>query len=171
MMKLGRSFFRDDGTMRALTLWPEWAWAVHYLDKRLENRGYKLPFGEWIALHAGAHLGGRKGSVAEAEARENVRDMAIRAGWTTDGGLWNCYDFRRGDQLVRLDPTKPLNSMIHGLFRVNIYAMGAPGGWHVPGQIGNCFEYLPLAEPVPCKGAQGLWTVPADVVEQMRVAA
>ena len=39
--------------LRALTLWPEWAWAIHHLDKRVENRGWPIPAGEWFALHAG----------------------------------------------------------------------------------------------------------------------
>ena len=26
----------------------------------------------------------------------------------------------------------------------------------------------PLAEPIPCKGALGLWTPPADIVEQLQ---
>lgn len=169
-MTIPRSFLRRDGTLRALTLWPEWVWAIVNLDKRIENRTWKLPISEWFGLHAGAYIGGRKGSVAEAEGWEAVEDMAVCAGWVTPPGLWRTHEYRKDGRIVQRDPTAPLTSMIHGLLRVKSYTMGDPGGWHARGQIGNTFDYIPLAEPVACKGAQQLWAVPADVVERLRVA-
>lgn len=156
--------------MKALTLWPEWAWAIDRLDKRVENRDWALPVGEWIALHAGKNIGGRPGRVAEEEGRVALAHMAGRAGWdaliASDG-----LTLGGGDRFVDLDKADIVTSAILGAFRV--IAADAPNtgdldGWRVPDAYGNRFEYRPLARSVPCKGAQGLWTVPPDVVAEMK---
>lgn len=77
----------------ALTLWPEWAWAVDLpfaLAKRVENRGWAPPAelvgpaAPWIALHAGKHIGGRSGSDALLDGLEGVLTMGRRAGLLMD---------------------------------------------------------------------------------------
>lgn len=48
--------------MKALTLWPEWAWAIMHLGKDVENRTWHPPkniLGQRIALHAGRKVGRR----------------------------------------------------------------------------------------------------------------
>lgn len=168
--------------LRALTLWPEWAWAVVNLDKRIENRDWKIPVGEWFALHAGRSFGGRPGRVAESEGVRDVRMMARSAGWTSaiTGEIcqsWSITFRRRNESVVMHDPRcevyggNPVQtSAIVGLFRVTAhhgrYAMKP---WQASGFVGNAFDFRPLHEPVPCKGAQGLWRVPADVAEKCRV--
>ena len=67
--------------MKALTLWPEWAALIAHGLKPVENRGWKLPEGERIAIHAGAHIGGRKGRPALEEADNAVYWTALAAGW------------------------------------------------------------------------------------------
>jgi len=71
--------------MRALTLWPEWIWCIDHLGKRVENRTWKPPekfIGHRIALHAGAHIGGRAGRAATASGLRAVGSMAVREGWS-----------------------------------------------------------------------------------------
>lgn len=164
--------------MRALTLWPEWAWAIHNLDKRVENRGWPIPLGEWFALHAGKAIGGRQGALAEMEGIEGLGEMAERAGWWLSsaghvGQSWS-ITFRRDhastvahDPRCEMEHANPIRtSAILGLFRVTRHdgpGRGDLGGWRVPDAVGNVLEYQPLTTPIPCKGAQGLWTVPADV--------
>lgn len=150
---------------RALTLWPEWSWAVQHLGKRVENRGYALPIGEWIGLHAGKHVGGRPGKPAETEGLEGLVEMATRAGWLVAGN-----DFTRGAEVVTISRAALTTSAMLGAFRVtrvDAPGHGDLGGFRVPDAFGNLFELLPLARPVPCPGAQGLWTIPADVLAQM----
>lgn len=176
-MSLDHACLRPDGTIRALTLWPEWVWAIHHLDKRVENRGWAIPKGEWFALHAGKSIGGTgriyRGNLrcneAMAEAAHGVAEMAERAGWASDGTIRRST-FIRGAQSTEWDIGTITVSAIVGLFRVHDHITGDHGGWHAPSQIGSVFDYVPLVEPVACKGAQGLWTVPADVVERMAVA-
>lgn len=44
--------------------------------------------------------------------------------------------------------------------------------WHFPEQYGFVVaDAKPLATPVPCRGFQGFWRVPAPVLEQLREAA
>jgi len=181
--------------MLALTLWPEWPWTIdlpnpdgtdyHPLAKRLENREWEIPLNQWIALHAGKYIGGRKGRVASDEGCESVSLMGQRAGFEArcmtdykDGGAVILRPFvgawgaatalsTSGGMIMRPIVT----SAIIGIFKVTRYLR--PGetdesdglrGWKVPDQIGNVFEYKRLNKPVPCDGKQGLWQVPADIL-------
>jgi hypothetical protein len=70
--------------MMALTLWPEWAWAIAWLDKRVENREWR-PGDEWLcrrfAIHAGKNIGGRPGKRARSEGLDAFVETAYVAGW------------------------------------------------------------------------------------------
>lgn len=156
--------------MRALTLWPEWAWAIHNLDKRVENRTWRIPTGEWFALHAGKCIGGRPGLEAACDADADVRFMARAAGWSVTYTAGNIKTsramFQQGSRHIDWNVLESPTSSILGLFRVTRHdgpGRGDLGGWRVPDAVGNVLDYQPLTTPVPCKGAQGLWTVPADV--------
>lgn len=163
--------------MPGLTLHPEWCWAIDLpgpLAKRVENRTWAPPKhlvgpdAPWIALHAGAHIGGRSGKVATEEGLEGVGEMAEAAGLQarTWGGS-RLQILNAGGILLADTYTKPIvTRAITGLIRVT--HISAPGsqtqahgvyGWKVPDAIGWVFEYRRLPTPVPCKGAQGLWTV------------
>lgn len=165
--------------LRALTLWPEWVWGIHYLDKRNENRGWPIPLGEWFALHAGKSIGGRPGFTAEWRGICDLADMAAASRWdarvTFGGGTrWSAEFTRNGSTITLHDPRAGAGehpiicSAILGLFRVTEHrAPGTTGPWKDPASIGNVIDYRPLREPVPCKGAQGLWTVPEDVAARV----
>lgn len=158
--------------IRALTLWPEWAWAIHFLDKRIENRTWALPVDEWFALHAGKHIGGRPGMGATQEGLDSLKLMANRAGWrfeTTHVTEGVQVDWK--GRVVAAKIRTIQTSAIPGLFRV--VRCEAPGhgdltGWRVPDQTGNVFEYRPLKAAIPCSGAQGLWTVKPEIEAQIR---
>lgn len=67
-----------------ITLHPEWAWAFH-LGKDVENRTWRPPpslTGRWLAIRAGAHVGGRPGRPSAVSGFENVAYMARRAHWS-----------------------------------------------------------------------------------------
>lgn len=156
--------------LRALTLWPEWAFAVDKLSKRVENRTWRIPTGEWFAMHAGKHPGGCPGFEAAYDADVAVRFMARDAGWrvsVTSGTLRTSrVTFSRPGRLVEWNVYDSPTSAILGLFRVTRHdqpGRGDLGGWRVPDSVGNVFDYRPLPTPVSCKGARGLWTVPEDV--------
>lgn len=158
------------GVRRALTLWPEWAWAITDLDKRVENRGWP-PFarliGQRIAIHAGAYIGGRDGRPARAEGWSAVANMATRAGWNVQWADQKFLSFRKNDQfygvvdpLTRVDiPTSAI------VAHAKLASVTPPSrvtdndGWYV-GEYGWRLEDLVvLPEPIPMQGAQSLWEI------------
>jgi hypothetical protein len=128
--------------MLGLTLIRPWEAAILYLGKPIENRKWRPSDkvrGQRIALHAG--MGWEKTSLPY------INENAV------------------GD-LGRLNESRDRHSLIVGTVRVD-------GWWRVeerpPRQWAFgpwCWEFadpFPLPEPVPCKGALGLWRLPADV--------
>jgi hypothetical protein len=187
--------------VNALTLWPEWPWAIdlpnedgtgyHPLAKRVENREWEIPIGQWIALHAGKYIGGRKGRVATDEGLDSVALMGQRAGFETlvrdewkDGGVVVLRPFLGTWGSCNENGIVPPNSIrrpivtsaIIGLFRVTRYV--GPGdnrplpdgvrGWKVSDAVGNVFEYKRLNKPVSCDGHQKLWTLPDNILARCR---
>lgn len=152
--------------MRALSLWRPWPWAFFHAGKRIENRTWPPPkgiVGEWVAMHAALRFDG--------DAWLRIRDGEF----TPEG-----RDCPHNDP-PRAHPTGIVGAfLVHGAFELGTtrrvgrvtaadmlspYAFG-PWCWVTP----NVVE---LPEPIPCKGKQGLWTLPPDIeaVVRARVAA
>lgn len=152
--------------MRALTLQQPWAYAVTHLGKRVENRSWQpsdSALGEDIALHAArkVDVGAIKGMkhaglwrdpavdpadpFAEPYPRSAIVAVVRIAAWTETDGISITVE---GDDV---DEREILDSP-----------------WYT-GEVGILFRNVRvLREPVPCKGALGLWTVPADVEARVR---
>lgn len=69
---------------RALTIWPEWVFAMRYLGKDIENRTWTQAsaVGERIALHAGMYPGGLPGKRAARRGLRVLGAMALRNRWS-----------------------------------------------------------------------------------------
>ena len=155
------------GVRKALTLWPEWAWAICYLDKLVENRGWAPPeslIGQRIAIHAGAHIGGRKGKFARAEGVEAVLTTAVHAGWEISEQFVRGHDIfvemRKGAPLVEFNPGKITTGAIVAHARLAQVREGDPdehSGWYFGPCGWRIEDVVVLAEPIPMSGAQGLW--------------
>lgn len=157
--------------MRALTLWPEWAWAILHLDKRYENRGRGVPphlIGERIAIHAGKTIGGGGERTGAFDA---VAAQAERAGWDVDWTLIGRdvrATFSRGRDVVEL---RSLDEIVTSAIVGTVVLAGpAAPGHAVPwGAYGE--HAWPLADvrrlrhPIPHKGALGPWIVPDPVAQ------
>lgn len=162
-------------TLPALTLHPEWAWAICHLDKRVENRPESVARmlvkrGGWrrgscIAIHAGKHIGGRAGTGAVYDALRLVQGMSWDAGWSSGSDyrkpLVDHFDFIRGDQKIRITTADITTSAVVAVARLGVLVhpdearpWQAPGSWAV-----ELAEVHVLARPVPCGGKQGLWPV------------
>lgn len=142
--------------IRGLTLWRPWPWAFTHADKRVENRPWPAPrwiVGGYVALHAGKTF--------DKDAARDMHD--------------HCYTAAADN--VPTDPAAHPDSVIVAVARVTgcHVHIGAPpkGTEPIPWAFGPYVWELPdvvtLGEPVPCRGAQGLWKLPPDVLE--RVAA
>ena len=148
--------------MKALTLKQPWAWAVAHAGKDVENRTWKPPqsvIGQRIAIHAG-----KAWSEASRWALQMFADglfppaephivfgaiiaVATIGGWVTDGGNYETRLFA-GNYLgaAPLAVKKARHSKW----------FAGPYGWLLT-------DVIALPKPIPCKGQQGLWTVPADI--------
>ena len=149
--------------MKALTLWPEWAWAIVHLGKDVENRPWVIPPGLYC-LHAGKRFNGEGNRPQHKEAGLlSVWNTAHRQRLTVDQA-------NTLSALESVSPDIPTSSIV-GIIKVTGHTdyqyrglWDSPMGWAAPGQIANHIELIhTLPTPIPCKGARGLWTVPDDV--------
>ena len=172
--------------MRALTLWPEWAWAVARLGKNVENRTWPPPKtlepGARIAIHAGMTFGGSEARYCGVNTVFNpVIEMARRSGWrlaveAAENEVFG-YSVRTAMDTVR--------SKIHKMQRGAVVAVAKFAGYLGPGQrrvppgmegvdlwswwAQDQFGWIlkdvvTLREPVACRGKQGLWKLEPAVM-------
>ena len=146
--------------MKALTIWPEWAALIAHGIKPVENRSWRPPaslVGERIAIHAGAHIGGRKGIPAFEEAAEAVGDTAFDAGLRVN--LHSKYIDLEGKILPIILGAVVATAILGEPYRPR----GGP--WESPDPDGWCWplkDVVRLRTPVPSRGKQGLWEWPMD---------
>lgn len=140
--------------MYSLTIKPPWSWAITHSTKRVENRTWQRPFRGTIAIHAGKGWD------------EDGQDSAlVRLSWRDAG-----HDLRA---LTPNNSRIALGAVVAVADLVDIcgkaVAVPAPnfcgcGPWAARGQYHwRLANVRPLAEPVPCRGFQQLWTLPDDV--------
>lgn len=139
--------------MKALTVQQPWAWAIFH-GKDIENRTQLWSYRGPLAIHAGARWSERGDRSPLIHAAAGGRSLV---GALTMGAILGVVD------LVDVHPDagccKPWGESAyveHGgreRRRITHLILENP---------------RPLAEPIPCKGALGLWTLPADIVEQLQ---
>jgi len=166
--------------MQAVTIRPEWGFAIAALGCRVVSKDYKpealLGSGTRIALHAGKHVGGKPGrpaalrgmsALASAAAlyrlngialipseSEEAVFMAVRKINQPNGVLLGTEDFPRNEVfgVAELDTPRGLHEFT----------------WAIPGMEHWRIRNLHiLDQPVQCSGHGGIWTLPADVAEQV----
>jgi len=130
--------------IRGLTLWRPWGWAIFHGGKDVENRGARFPappVGSWLAIHNGLTWDD-----------DNAEAMAEEFGLTVPP---------EGDH--------PAGTII-GVARVEAVTRGTPyreSRWYM-GDTGLWLTDATPILPVACRGAQGLWTLPEVVLDQVR---
>lgn len=158
--------------MKALTLRHPWAWCVAHLGKNVENRdwsdgyaeriGLSHTLGEVIAIHGGAPV--KYGQSEGWRQHElDVNHIGLHILPFDDAAVdrlqaWNDRMGRRPtyDDLV-LPGIVALAALTHA-------TRNSTSPWAAKGQLHLLLSgTVPLPEPVPCKGALGLWEVPAEV--------
>ena len=161
--------------LRALSLKQPWlSWAILRLGKRIENReswqgcAHRGP----ILLHASQGVG------SQLEFSECVTQIAaISRAWPTASTVDGSY---RGG-VWRPAPDLPRGAVV-GVARIVATVDGRSGltpllggpdlshqeRWWFGGFALVLDDVHELPEPIPCKGALGLWRPPADVVARVR---
>lgn len=158
--------------LRALTLYPEWAWASCHLGKDVENRPERVAkmvlnvVGDgWLAIHAGQAVGGRESERLAQTSMDAVRKAADAAGWVTLRLGGSIAISHIGEECAVLHRWITRSAIV-ALTRVGPGDPDSP--WAVSGQAQiGLRDLFVLPEPVPCGGKQGLWTVPDDVAERV----
>lgn len=146
--------------MRALTVQQPWAQCIAEGHKTIENRSARMAYRGPLAIHAGTRWSKRGG----------LDDRAQRALWGRGGLDAGAVGF--------LGAALPMGAVIAVAELVDCHPdqgccrpwgeseYAEAGGrnrtavWHLV-----LDEVRRLAEPVPCRGALGLWRPPAEVVE------
>jgi hypothetical protein len=141
--------------MKALTLHQPWAALVVQGIKPIENRSWAPPrtvVGKVIAIHAA------QGGPGRGEVQDTLR--RLRADPRTAPGL---ADLRPGDVDQR--------GCIVGLVRVTGWSAVQPadplGAWWLGPLAWTLTDARRLAQPRPCRGALGLWTVPPHIAAEL----
>lgn len=141
--------------IRGLTLWRPWSASIVYGPKRVENRPWHPPVGYiqrglWLAIHAGKKWDGDSGEFIAAhweDLRVNTRHAALEHAWPflfTEQGI---VGVARVTQALRVEDMADTRDP---------WAFG-PWCWMLD-------DVVPLAAPIPCRGAQGLWTLSPDLL-------
>lgn len=140
------------GEIRALTVKQPWAHLIAHCGKNVENRAWQTRYRGMLAIHAGA----RSGWDRDAEDSALVREAWRRSGHLA-AHLDRCSPWMNFGAVIAL-------AELTGCHDEGGVARCSP--WAVRGQYHwNLFDVRPLAEPVPCRGALGLWRLPEDVEE------
>ena len=148
--------------MRALTLWRPWPDAILNGGKRVENRRRPPPkgtVGETIALHAGKRYGIGGWSTADwtppndADCAQGIVGVARIAGYLDLRGVDADGSWRR------------LESVLDEAVAVRTCQLDRDPWWSGP--VGWLLDRVVAIEPVACRGAQGLWTVPEPQLSLM----
>ena len=145
--------------MRALTLFQPWGWAVVAGHKLVENRPWPPPrnmIGVPFAVHAGKRYDWN-GEVAIAAAGVTMADGD--PAFDARGAVIGIATVER---VVRTNATPGFDEAHPGTLTDDQrrWYFG-PYGWVLR-------DVVRLADPVPCRGFQMYWTLPADVEAQVR---
>lgn len=133
--------------MKALSLWQPWASLIAIGEKRYETRAWWTPYRGPLAIHAA--------KTWNAEVRAAAEDDEIAE-------ALSCHGLLRGCGL-------PLGSIVATCRLVACHRMDdalldsitdqeeAFGDWRIGRYAWELADVVALPEPIPAKGAQGLW--------------
>lgn len=161
-------------TMKALTVQQPWAWAIFH-GKNVENRTQLWRYRGPLAIHAGNRWSER------GAKDERIVDAFLEEQRRTGLRMQMCDLIRRTG--LRPDDLADDYGVILGVVDlIDVHydagccrpwgesAYVEHGGRHVRQVVHLVHENERLLpEPIPCRGALGLWTPPADVVEKLQV--
>lgn len=154
--------------MKALTIKQPWAWAIAHGQKNVENRTWATSYRGLLAIHAGAAWDGGGAwdrrvirTVIEHGQPDGFFDPPLRVESYQSGGLPYC---------LRRDPRRFVVGAVVAVAELVGITRDDDSPWAQPGQSHwRLASVRALAEPVPCKGLLGLWTLPEDVDAAVRV--
>lgn len=173
-------------TLKALTLTQPWATLVAAGEKRIETRSWSTPYRGLIAIHAAKSF--------PSWAKDTCSEHPFYELLVKHRCLWPFGDETLTYKAAEHYAALPLGSIVAIARLVDVVSTGntrhdsrrgcpafciSQGTWGLnpqeyafgdftPGRFAWLLaDVRPLPEPLPCKGALGLWTVPNDIVLQI----
>lgn len=158
--------------MKALTVQQPWAWAIVHGGKDIENRTQAWSYRGLLAVHAGNRISERGTTsrlVNEALHRVAPADQhGERSPWLRGFiiGVVDLVDVHVATPEHIGPDGRRVDFCCDSHWAESSYA--EHGGRTRRDIVHMVLENpRPLAEPIPCRGALGLWTVPAGVDDQV----
>lgn len=164
---------QGSGSMKALSLTQPWATLVAIGAKKIETRSWSTPHRGWLAIHAAKGLGsvGGPSGLIDLCLSEPFQTALAKGGAGlivpgSDlplGAVVAVAHLHRVGRIGRRGEDVILNG-----FDLPIVGDELAFGDYAPGRYGWALTSVwALAEPIPCRGALGLWDVPADVLARI----
>jgi hypothetical protein len=147
--------------MKALTLWRPWSDAIVRGPKAIENRGWwhRSIVGETIAIHAGTRFDA-DGFVAMRRLWRGAPDSTVSPQGIV-GVARVCGVIAPGEG----EDGHECPVVLAGIPGVHV---DADARWWSGRSFGWILDQRVAIEPVPCRGAQGLWNVPLPIEAVVR---
>lgn len=159
--------------MKAITIQQPWAWAVIHGGKDIENRTrigtWRSAIGQRIAVHAGKRWSDRGGEsdLIRSAMLSWLNAQQRAAGWVDPAEHPDRFQFGAIIGTVRVVDVHPTEECCQ--------PWGESSYRQADGTLRQGYldiAHLVLAEPrpcdpTPCRGALGLWTVPADIAAEL----
>lgn len=152
--------------MRGLTLWQPWATLIAIGAKQYETRSWQTSYRGLLAIHATKVFKGEPRRLVFEEPFYSVLHAAGLADITVPG-LLGVERLPQGAIVAVVDLVE-CTQMDEKALRFVQAQERAFGDWQVGRWAWGCNSLRPLKEPIPCRGFQGLWNVPADVEAEIR---
>jgi hypothetical protein len=142
--------------LRALTVRQPWAGAIMWFGKTVENRTRRTGYRGPLLIHAGLHAPEWHDFLIVRDTALGVpvnwddarRTLGAILGLATVTGCHHADDCATDGKSPRERHCSP---------------WAQPGQFHI-----EMSDPRPLREPVPCRGALGLWRLPADAEKAVR---
>lgn len=158
--------------MRALTVQQPWAWAIVHGGKDVENRTQAWSYRGPLAIHAGQRVSqrGTDSHLVRSALRGKPAEVTAPR-WHTGAivGVVDLVDAHVAQPEVLGDNCIGTPACCGSPWAESSYA--EHGGRTRRDVVHLVLENpRPLDVPIPCKGRLGLWTPPAEVLDQLQAA-
>lgn len=152
--------------MKALSLTQPWATLIAVGAKTIETRSWSTPYRGPLAIHASKAMPPDCRAFAYADpAGQVLNDAGILLGG-------DCAALPRGAIIAtaRLLDVVGTNDVMDDVMELACEHELAFGDY-TPGRFAWILtDVVALPEPIPCKGALGLWTVPPETADAVRLS-
>ena len=151
--------------MKALSLWEPWASAIALGLKRCETRHWPTFYRGPLAIHAAKSKAGR-------EDYESLRELGQLPDWFPRWGDLPFGSILCVGTLIKVGRTESIvaayNAADCPAAARGVWEMERWLGNYTPGRYGWLLDNVrKLPEPIPFKGAQGLFEVPDELVREV----